>query len=122
MKKIHIIIYAALASFLIISFTIWQLFFNPRHLPSGDYISQSTSPNGKYTVKIYQSNGGATTDFAVRGEVTYNNKTFNKTKNIYWNYPQAKASVKWISHDTVNISGHVLNVKKDTFDFRSEDE
>lgn len=122
MKKIRIIIYAAVAGCLITAFTIWQLFFNPRHLPSGDYISQSTSPNGKYTVKIYQSNGGATTDFAIRGEVTYNNKNFHKTKNIYWNYPQEKASVKWINQDTVNISGHVLNVKKDTFDFRSENE
>ncbi len=122
MKKIHIIIFAAVASCLIIRFTIGQLFFNPQHLPSGDYISQSTSSNGNYTVKIYQSNGGATTGFAIRGEVTYNNKTFHKTKNIYWNYPQEKAAVKWINHDTVNISGHVLNVKKDTFDFRYESE
>ncbi|MCT9853009.1 DUF5412 domain-containing protein [Priestia megaterium] len=122
MKKVYMIILGALVSVFIIVFTIWQLFFNPQHLPSGDYISQSTSPDGNYTVKIYQSSGGATTGFAIRGEVIYNNKSFNKTKNIYWNYPQEKAKVKWINHDTVNISGHVLNVKKDTFDFRNDTE
>nr|WP_229754646.1 DUF5412 family protein [Priestia megaterium] len=41
---------------------------------------------------------------------------------MYWNYPEGKAAVKWINHDTVNISGHVLNAKRDTFDFRYENE
>ncbi|MED3941851.1 DUF5412 domain-containing protein [Priestia megaterium] len=43
------------------------------------------------------------------------NKTFNKRKNIYWNYPQETATVKWINNEIIEISGHTLNVKKDTF-------
>ena len=48
--------------------------------------------------------------------------TVKTAKNIYWNYPQEKAKVKWINQNTVNISGHVLDVKKDTFDFRYDTE
>ncbi|MES5262425.1 DUF5412 family protein [Priestia megaterium] len=64
---------------------------------------------------ITDSNGGATTPFAIRGELIDTNKTFNKRKNIYWNYPQETATVKWINNEIIEISGHTLNVKKDTF-------
>jgi len=36
MKKVYMIILGALVSVFVIGFTIWQLFFNPQHLPSGD--------------------------------------------------------------------------------------
>jgi hypothetical protein len=113
----------ALSAFIVIGF-IWWFLFAPSYLqfaPKGEYISQSASPTGDYIVKIYRSSGGATTPFAIRGEVTYTKKIFNKRKNIYWNYPQETAKVKWVNNKTVNISGHILNVKKDTFNANDVD-
>lgn len=105
---------------IILGFIVWKLLFDPNNLPTGEYMFKSVSPNKNYTVRIYQSSGGATTGFAIRGELIDNNKTFNKKKNIYWNYPQETARVKWIDNDTVNISGHEINVKTETFDYRDE--
>ncbi|MDF2052604.1 DUF5412 family protein [Priestia megaterium] len=123
MKKRYIVYLGALSAFIVIGF-IWWFLFAPSYLqfaPKGEYISQSASPNDDYIVKIYRSSGGATTPFAIRGEVTYTKKVFNKRKNIYWNYPQETAKVKWVNNKTVNISGHILNVKKDTFNANDVD-
>jgi len=123
LKKRYIVCLATLSSLLVIGF-VWWFLFAPSYLqfaPKGEYISQSTSPNGDYIIKIYRSSGGATTPFAIRGEVTYTKKVFNKRKNIYWNYPQETAKVKWVNNKTVNISGHILNVKKDTFNANDVD-
>ncbi|MDF2013854.1 DUF5412 family protein [Priestia megaterium] len=123
MKKRYIVYLGALSAFIVIGF-IWWFLFAPSYLqfaPKGEYISQSASPNEDYIVKIYRSSGGATTPFAIRGEVTYTKKVFNKRKNIYWNYPQETAKVKWVNNKTVNISGHILNVKKDTFNANDVD-
>lgn len=117
LKKRYILAFASISIFLAVGF-IWWFLFAPSRLqivPKGEYVSQSTSPNGEYVVKIYRSSGGATTPFAIRGELTDTNKVFNKKKNIYWNYPQETAEVTWVDNQTVNISGHILNVKKDTF-------
>ncbi|MGF9946214.1 DUF5412 family protein [Priestia megaterium] len=123
MKKRYIVYVGALSAFIVIGF-IWWFLFAPSYLqfaPKGEYISQSASPNDDYIVKIYRSSGGATTPFTIRGEVTYTKKVFNKRKNIYWNYPQETAKVKWVNNKTVNISGHILNVKKDTFNANDVD-
>jgi hypothetical protein len=37
---------------------------------------------------------------------------YYKRKNIYQNYPQETATVKWINDETVEISDHTLNVKQ----------
>lgn len=55
------------------------------NLPKGNFLSQSTSKDGKYTIKTYICNGGLTVDFAVRGELIENN-TSKKPNNIYWDY------------------------------------
>ena len=101
----------------ILSYGVYSAFFDMRRLPKGDLISEVTSPNGKYTINAYVSEGGATTDFTVLGELIYN--TINKrTKNIYWNYHEDTANMQWIDNDTAIINGHQLNVLHDTFDFR----
>ena len=79
---------------------------------TGEYIS----PDGKYTVTSYLNNGGATTAFAVL--CTVREKGKSKEKNIYWNYPCEEADVIWLDGTTVSISGKILNVTKDTYDFR----
>ena len=57
------------------------LFYSMTILPTGDYLSESTSPNGTYTIKTYLCNGGATVAYAVRGELITNTKNFKK-KNV----------------------------------------
>ena len=52
-------------------------------LPEGEYIAEATSLTGQYTVKAYVTNGGATTSYAVRGELNFNQEK-RKPKNIYW--------------------------------------
>ena len=98
---------------------IWDIlgFFDMNRLPTGDYLTEETSPDGTYTLKAYLTNGGATTSYAIRGELVFNNRN-NKTKNIYWNHREETADIEWIDTNTVVINSHTLNVPYDTFDFR----
>lgn len=41
-----------------------------------------------------------------------------KSGNIYWNYKESSADIKWKDSITVVINGNELNVLHDTFDFR----
>lgn len=83
-------------------------------LPKGDLISEVSSPDGTYTLKCFVSDGGATTDYAVLGELNFN-KENRKPKNIYWNYHEETANINWIDKNTVVINGHQLRVPNDTF-------
>lgn len=87
------------------------------NLPKGKLISEGKSPDGTYTVKAYLSDGGATVDYSILGELNYN-KINKKPKNIYWNYHEEEAVIKWINNDTVVINGHKLNVLNEVFDWR----
>lgn len=98
---------------------VYWAFFDMNRLPTGEYLTEDTSPDGTYTVKAYLTNGGATTSYAIRGELVFNNRN-GKTKNIYWNYQEETADIKWIDHDTVVVNGHTLKVPKDKFDFRNQ--
>lgn len=101
----------------VLYYGIYWAFFDMNRLPKGELISELKSPNGDYTIKAYVSDGGATTDFSVLGELNYNAMN-KKTKNIYWNYHEDTANIEWVDDDTVIINGHELNVLHDTFDFR----
>lgn len=91
--------------------------FSMSRLPKGDLISEKQSPNGTYTVKAYITSGGATTSFAIRGELNYN-KVKKSPKNIYWNYREDKAIIEWVDDNTVIINGHKLNMPDEKFDYR----
>nr|WP_088011915.1 DUF5412 domain-containing protein [Gottfriedia acidiceleris] len=101
----------------IFGYGIYWAFFDMNRLPKGDFLTEEKSPNGKYTLKAYVTNGGATTDYAVRGELVFNKE--KKSKNIYWNYSESAADIDWIDNDKVVINGHTLNVPQDKFDFRN---
>ena len=88
-------------------------------LPTGEYLTEETSPDGKYTVKAYVTNGGATTSYSVRGELILNDKG-DKIKNIYWNYREETATIIWTDNNTVVINGHLLDVPNEKFDFRNQ--
>lgn len=102
----------------LIGYGVYWAFFDMNRLPTGDYLTEETSPDGTYTLKAYVTNGGATTSYAIRGELVFNNN--NRTKNIYWNYREETANITWLDDDTVVMNGHTLHVPNDTFDFRRE--
>jgi len=103
----------------LIGYGVNWAFFDMKRLPTGEYLTEEISPNGKYTLKAYVTNGGATTSYSVRGELVFNSKG-NKTKNIYWNDREDSANITWTDNNTVVINEHTLEVPKDTFDFRNQ--
>lgn len=102
----------------IIGYGVYWAFFDMNRLPTGEYITEETSPNGTYTLKAYVSSPSLSAD-TVRGELILNERN-GKTKNIYWNYRESTAKIEWIDDDTVVINGHRLNVPKEKFDFRNQ--
>ncbi|WP_071461078.1 DUF5412 domain-containing protein [Bacillus massilinigeriensis] len=102
-----------------IGYGVYWAFYDMERLPTGEYLTEETSPDGKYTLKAYVTNGGATTSYSVRGELVFNEKS-HKTKNIYWNYKEESAEISWKHNDTVVINGKILNVPHDKFDFRHQ--
>lgn len=101
------------------AYGVYWMFFDMDRLPTGEYLTEETSPDGTYTLKAYVTNGGATTPYAIRGELVFNEKE-NKTKTIYWNAREEAASIAWTDPDTVVINGHILNVPHDRFDYRNQ--
>ncbi len=88
------------------------------NLPQGEFLNSYESPGSSFTLNIYLCNGGATTDFAIRGELVDHHHA--SRKNIYWGYHEEEAEVNWIDEETVVINGRTLNVLKDVYDFREE--
>lgn len=78
-------------------------------LPAGEYLKKSVSPDSKYTLTFYLCNGGATVDYSVRGELSFN----NTSRNIYWDYKSKNVNITWIDNNTVNVNGHILNLPND---------
>jgi hypothetical protein len=120
MKKSILPILAVLALFVVV-FVLFLLhgtglLFGLVGLPHGELLSEVASPNGDWTVSIYQTSGGATVDFAVRGELT--NRAAHQKKNIYWAYHESTAVVIWQDDDTVLINDVVLDVRTQTYDWR----
>ncbi|RYD02600.1 hypothetical protein N752_25055 [Desulforamulus aquiferis] len=79
-KKKALIIISLFPLFLIalISYGVYWACFDMNQLPKQELIAEVKSPDGAYTVKAYLSNGGATTSFAVLGELNYNKITKNQ--------------------------------------------
>lgn len=115
MKKVLIAIFCTV---LIIGYGIYWIFFDMDRLPRGEYLTEQTSPDGTYTLKAYRTNGGATTAYAIRGELVDNNSS--KAKNIYWNYREEEAEIEWLDEDTVVINGRTLDVPDERYDFRND--
>ncbi|RBP06221.1 DUF5412 domain-containing protein [Rossellomorea aquimaris] len=98
---------------------VYWAFYDMNRLPKGEFLSEESSPDGKYTLRAYVTNGGATTAYAVRGELVFNEKE-DKRKNIYWNYREETAEIKWTDEDTVVVNGVSLDVPDEEFDFRHQ--
>lgn len=102
-----------------IGYLIYHFQYDMNSLPKGTLITKVDSPNRKYTIKAYVTNGGATTDFAIRGELNFNGEK-RKPKNVYWNYHEQKARIHWVNENTVVINGHRLTVPKEIYDYRRD--
>ncbi|MDX8344585.1 DUF5412 domain-containing protein [Rossellomorea sp. YZS02] len=100
-------------------YVVYWAFYDLNRLPEGEFLTEESSPDGKYTLRAYVTNGGATTSYAVRGELVYNEKEY-ETKNIYWNYREETAEISWTDKDTVVINGVSLEVPGESFDFRHQ--
>ena len=98
----------------IVCVIVYHFFFSMNNLPSGELIFSAESPNGQYTINLYLVNGGATTDYAVRGELCDG----KQTKNIYWQYHEHRSNVSWIGEHEVEINGITLDVRSDIYDWR----
>ncbi|MBE5090960.1 DUF5412 domain-containing protein [Bacillus thuringiensis] len=116
-QKVLIILFCIAGLFV---YGVYWAFFSMDRLPTGEKIAEKQSPDGTYTFKAYVTNGGATTSFAVRGELVFNHREYFKTKNVYWNYREDTAKIVWKDNDTIIINGHMLHVPEDTYDFRNE--
>ncbi|TKI53641.1 hypothetical protein FC756_23100 [Lysinibacillus mangiferihumi] len=101
-----------------IGYGVYWAFFDMNRLPRGEYLTEETSPDGTYTLKAYLSSPSLSSD-AVRGELVFNERN-GKTKNIYWNYRESTAKIKWLDNKTVVINGRTLEVPNERFDFRNQ--
>lgn len=101
----------------LIGYGVYWAFFDMKSLPTGEYLTEETSPDGSYTLKAYVSSTSLSAD-AVRGELVFNKRN-GKTKNIYWNYRESTANIEWLDNQTVSINGHTLEVPNEKFDFRN---
>ena len=103
-------------TFILILLTIFTYgCLNLNSLPEGELVNSYYSPEKSNKINIYLCNGGATTDFAIRGELE---KSDGEKKNIYWQYHCNSADVEWISEETVIINGQKLNIYTDVYDYR----
>ena len=119
-KKIILVVVTILIIIAIGIYTLVNtLFYSMTRLPAGDYLNESTSANGIYTIKTYLCNGGATVSYAVRGELIINTKN-NKVKNIYWDYKIDKSDITWEDDDIVIINGHKINLPNGKYDWRKD--
>lgn len=115
MKKKPITLFLVIITFSVY-FVFWA-FYDMERLPKGELLLQVHSPSETYSIKAYRTNGGATTAYAIRGELNFNNSR-KKPKNIYWNYREDQAVIEWVDEDTVIINGIELDVPNEKFDFR----
>ena len=79
---------------------------------SNDLIETIKSPNGKYEIRTYLRNCGATCDFEVSANLCDNN---DKCKKIYYAYHEQDSFVYWIDDENVFINFKTLNIFKDKY-------
>ena len=78
-----------------------------------------TSPNKKYKIVTYKVNCGATVDFSIIGELCTKD---NNCKEIYNCYHEQDSYVYWINDKTVSINNKILNIHKDKYNWKNDDD
>jgi len=108
----------------------YYFFHSMASLPKGEYICESMSPDGDYTIKLYYTNP-ALSSGGTRGELTINRT--NRKRNVYWENNrylfEAKhdfglkisgIDIEWGDNDTALINGIRLNLPGDKYDWRKD--
>ncbi len=84
-----------------------------------EVLSDSTSPDGKYTVTAYyNSDNEDGSDYAVLCVIKNNNS--GEERNIYYNTEGANANIQWSNDKTVVINGIVIDAENGSFDSREK--
>ncbi|PKH12158.1 MULTISPECIES: DUF5412 family protein [Planomicrobium] len=109
-------IFIALAAGLVGFFINWA-FYDMDRIDPGEFLTEEVSPDGKYTLKTYVNNGGATVNYAVLGVLHFNGSK-KEPKNIYWQYEIEDSTVHWQDSDTVIINGISIDVPNGKYDYR----
>lgn len=116
MKKYKTAIIVSAIIISLLSYGVYWLFFDwTRH--KHELIAESTSPKGTYTIHAYVSDYGATTSYAVLGELIFNDSN-KRSKKIYWKNKIDYAQIEWIDDDTVEINGITIHLPHEAYDFR----
>lgn len=97
-------------------FSLTKYIYGLYALPKGKFLTESTSPNGEYTVRTYKCTGDIETDVSIRGELI-NNKT-NKKRNIYWDHKIYNANIIWDTDNSVIINAHKINLQNGKYNWR----
>ena len=91
------------------------------NLPQGEYVSESTSPKGTYTIKLYSTNPTLSSG-GMRGELITNKN--GKEKNIYWDNNKEISSagksgdeITWEDESAVIINGIRLGLPNKTYNW-----
>ena len=91
-------------------------------LPQGDFLCESTSPQGTYTIRLYETNPALPAG-GLRGELIINGT--NKKHNIYWEYNRNindrninGNEIIWVDNTTVMINGRRLVLPDGKYDWR----
>lgn len=100
-----------------LGFIINWAFYDIDRIDPGEFLTEEVSPDGKYTVKTYVNNGGATVNYAVLGVLHFNDSK-KKPQNIYWQYEIEDSTVQWQDSDTVIINEIIIDVPNGKYDYR----
>lgn len=114
-KKIVIVVVAVIVLILLLYF---RFFVSMYHLPEGEYLVSSASPEGRYRLNVYISETSLSAP-AIRGELE--DLETQKTKNIYWDYRQETAEIEWMDQNMISINGHEFNYLTEVYDWRREE-
>lgn len=98
----------------LLAFIIGLIFWNPCSM---EKIESEASPNNEYKVITYRKNCGATTDFAVIGELCIKD---NKCRKIYECYHEQDSYVYWIDDETVSINNKILKINKEKYSWKND--
>lgn len=84
-------------------------------VPKGELVYESVSPDGTQTIFFYRTSGGATTDFAMLGEIEHKGST--ERERIFWEYPCEEVTVVW-EKGLVTINDVTLDPVREVYDVR----
>lgn len=66
----------------ILGYLVYILYFDLDRVPKNEFVLESASPSGEYSVQFYRNGGSATTNATIAGVLTFQNEN-KKPKTIF---------------------------------------